>query len=147
MLTRSPSFVLLNLLVSAVATNSITVVTDMYCHLNDLIAGTVLLLIQTTIVPICIWYIDQPIALIRLLSPPDARTVLLPESDNCRVNTPATQTDNDYAAVTIVDWTIMPVRLQSTDQMIVLIRLRSTDRMIMPVRLQLTDRLVDKLYA
>ena len=92
-------------------------------------------------------YIDQPIAPIRLLSPPDARTVLLPESDNCRVDTPATRTDNDYGAVTIVDRTIVPVRLRSTNQMIVLIRLRSTDRMIVPVRLRLTDRLVDKLYA
>ena len=69
------------------------------------------------------------------LSPPDARTVLLPESDNCRADTPATRTDNDYAVVTIVDRTIVPVRLRSTDQMIV------------PVRLRLTDRLIDKLYA
>ena len=31
------------------------------------------------------------------LSPPDARTVLLPESDNCRACTPATHRPNDRA--------------------------------------------------
>ena len=40
--------------------------------------------------PICIRYIDRPIdeLYIQPLSPPDARTVLLPESDNCRAYTP-----------------------------------------------------------
>ena len=96
----------------------------LYCHLNDLIAGTVLLPTQTTIVPIYIRYIDQPIAPIRLLSRPDrtivlmylrstdrpidklyvqplslpdARTVLLPESDNCHAYTPATHRPNNHA--------------------------------------------------
>ena len=131
----------------------------LYCHLNDPVAGTVLLPTQTIIVLICIWYINQPIAPIRLLlrpnwtivpmclwstdwpidelyiqplSPPNARTVLLPESDNCCTNMPATWTDNDYTTMPIVD------------RMIALIRLRSTDRMIVPVRLQSTDRLTDR---
>ena len=80
---------------------------------------------QTIIVPICRRYIDQPIAPIRLLSrpnqpivpmclrstdrpidklyiqplsPPDARTVLLPESDNCRTYTPAIQRPSDRSS-------------------------------------------------
>ena len=58
---------------------------------------------EQLIVLICMRSIDQPIVPIRLrstdrpidevyvqpLSPPDARTALLPESDNCRANTPA----------------------------------------------------------
>ena len=54
---------------------------------------------------------EQPIAPIRLrstdrlidelyvqpLSPPDARTVLLPESDNCRARMPVTHRPNDRA--------------------------------------------------
>ena len=85
------------------------------CYPNDLIASTILLPTQTTIVLIYIRYIDQPIALIRLLSRPDrtivpiclrstdrpidklyiqllllpdACTVLLPKSNNCRAYTP-----------------------------------------------------------
>ena len=67
----------------------------LYCHPNNLIAGTILLPIQIIIVLICIQYINQPIALIRLLLPPDARTVLLPKSDNCRAYTPATHRPNN----------------------------------------------------
>ncbi|OCL00660.1 uncharacterized protein K441DRAFT_651673 [Cenococcum geophilum 1.58] len=40
----------------------------LYCHPNDPVASTVLLPTQTIIVPICIRYIDQLIALIRLRS-------------------------------------------------------------------------------
>ena len=39
----------------------------LYCHPNDPVAGTVLLPTQTIIVLICIRYINQPIAPIRLL--------------------------------------------------------------------------------
>ena len=76
---------------------NMTLLLALYCYPNDLIAGTVLLPTQTIIVLICIRYIDQPIAPIRLLSPPDACTVLLPESDNCRACTPATHRPNDRA--------------------------------------------------
>ena len=69
----------------------------LYCHPNDPIAGTVLLPTQIIIVPLCMRYIDQPIVLIRLLLPPDARTVLLPESDNCCACTPVTHRLNDRA--------------------------------------------------
>ena len=75
----------------------------LYCHPNDLIAGTVLLSTQTIIVPICMRYIDQPIAPIRLLSPPNARTVLLPKSNNCRAYTPATHQPNNYAYTPIIN--------------------------------------------
>ena len=102
----------------------------LYCHPNDPVAGTVLLHTQTIIVPIRIQYIDQPIAPIRLLSrpdrtivlmclrstdrpidelyiqplsPPDARTVLLPESDNCRAYTPATHRPNDRACTPTIN--------------------------------------------
>ena len=88
----------------------------LYCHPNDPVASTVLLPTQTMIVLIYMRSIDQPIALIRLLSrpnqtivliclqftdqlidklyiqplsPPDARTVLLPESNNYCAYTPA----------------------------------------------------------
>ena len=104
-----------------------TLLLALYCHLNNPIAGTVLLPTQTIIVPICIRYIDQPIAPIRLLSRPDRTIVPM-----CLRST---------------DQMIVLIRLRSTDRMIVLIRLRSTDRMIVPIRLQLTNRLVDKLYA
>ena len=42
----------------------------LYCHPNDPVASTVLLPTQIMIVLICIRYIDQPIAPIRLLSRP-----------------------------------------------------------------------------
>ena len=65
------------------------------------------------IVPIRLRSTDRPIdkLYIQPLSPPDAHTVLLPESDNCRVNMPTTQTDKDYATVPIVNRTIAPIRL------------------------------------
>ena len=61
--------------------------------------------------------IDQPIVPIRLrstdrlidelyvqpLSPPDARTVLLPESDNCRARTPAIYRPNDRACTPTIN--------------------------------------------
>ena len=82
----------------------------LYCHPNDPIPGTVLPPTQTIIVPICIRYIDQPMAPIRLLSRPD-RTIA-----SIRLRS--------------TDQMIVPVRLRSTDQMIVPVRLRLTDRLI-----------------
>ena len=70
---------------------------------------------RTTIVPVRLRSTDRPIdeLCVRPLSPPDACTVLLPESDNCRANTPATRIDNDYTAAPIVDRTIILIRLRS----------------------------------
>ena len=64
--------------VSVAAMNPITVATDMPCD-------------PTSLVPICMRSNDQSIdeLYVQLLSPPDARTVLLPKSDNCCANTPA----------------------------------------------------------
>ena len=47
--------------------------------------------------------IDQPIVLIRLLSPPDAYTVLLPKSNNCCACTPATYQPNNRACTPIIN--------------------------------------------
>src|SRR6266700_3233761 len=71
--------------------------------------------ILITVVPICLRSTDRLIdeLYVRPLSPPDACTVLLPESDNCCANTPATRIDNDYTAVPIVDRTIVLIRLRS----------------------------------
>ena len=54
---------------------------------------------ETMIVLICLRSTDRPIdeLYVQPLSPPDARTVLLPESDNCRACTPATRRPNDRA--------------------------------------------------
>ena len=48
-----------------------------HCYLNDPVANTILLPTQIIIVPICIRYINQLIALIRLLSRPDRTIVLM----------------------------------------------------------------------
>jgi hypothetical protein len=47
--------------------------------------------INQTIAPVRLRSTDRPIdeLYVQPLSPPDARTVLLPESDNCRADTPA----------------------------------------------------------
>src|SRR6266568_1752453 len=49
---------------------------------------------RTTIVPVRLRSTDRPIdkLCVRPLSPPDTCTVLLPESDNCRADTPAART-------------------------------------------------------
>ena len=54
---------------------------------------------EQPIVPMCLRSTDQPIdeLYIQPLSPPDARTVLLPESDNCRTYTPAIHQPTDSA--------------------------------------------------
>ena len=54
---------------------------------------------------ICIQYINRPIdeLYIQPLSPPDARTVLLPESDNCHTYTPATHRPNDRACTPTIN--------------------------------------------
>ena len=69
------------------------------CHPNNPVANTVLLPTQTIIVPMCLRSTDRLIdeLYIQLLLPPDARTVLLPESDNCRAYTPAIHRPTDSA--------------------------------------------------
>ena len=49
--------------------------------------------------PMCLRSTNRPIdeLYIQPLSPPDARTILLPESDNCRACTPAIHRPNDRA--------------------------------------------------
>jgi hypothetical protein len=49
--------------------------------------------------PMCLQSTDRPIdeLYVQPLSPPDARTVLLPESDNCRAYTPAIHQPTDCA--------------------------------------------------
>jgi hypothetical protein len=51
-------------------------------------------------VPMCLRSTDRPIdeLYVQPLSPPDARTVLLPESDNCRAYTPAIQRPIDRSS-------------------------------------------------
>ena len=51
-----------------------TLLLALYCHPNNPVAGTVLLPIQIIIVPIYMRYINQLIALIRLLLQPDRQT-------------------------------------------------------------------------
>ena len=75
---------------------SMTPLLALYCHPNDPVAGTVLLPTQTIIVPICIRYINQPIAPIRLLSRPDQMIVPI--------------------RLRSTDRMIVPVRLRSTDR-------------------------------
>ena len=67
-----------------------TLLLALYCHSNNPIASTVLLPTQTITVLMCLRSTDWPIdeLYVRPLSPPDARIVLLPESDNCRACTP-----------------------------------------------------------
>ena len=54
---------------------------------------------ETTIILICLQSTDRLIdeLYIQPLLPPDARTVLLPKSNNCRAYTPATHQLNDRA--------------------------------------------------
>ena len=53
----------------------------------------------------CLRSTDRPIdeLYVQPLSPPDARTVLLPESDNCRARTPATHRPNDRACTPTIN--------------------------------------------
>ena len=55
--------------------------------------------IDQPIVPMCLRSTDRLIdeLYVQPLSPPDARTVLLPESDNCRTYTPAIHRPTDHA--------------------------------------------------
>ena len=55
--------------------------------------------------PICIQSTDRPIdeLYVQPLSPPDARTVLLPESDNYRAYTPATHQLNNRACTPMIN--------------------------------------------
>ena len=70
--------------------------------------------INQPIVPMCLRSTDQPIdeLYIQPLSPPDARTVLLPESDNCHAYTPAIYRPNDRANTPAIPIIVMPIRLQ-----------------------------------
>ena len=54
---------------------------------------------EQPIVPMCLRSTDRPIdeLYVQPLSPPDARTVLLPESDNCYAYTPAIYRPTDHA--------------------------------------------------
>ena len=60
--------------------------------------------ITILIAPIRLRSTDRPIdeLYVQPLSPPDARTVLLPESDNCRTYTPMTHRPNDRACTPVI---------------------------------------------
>ena len=61
--------------------------------------------ITILIAPMCLRSTDRLIdeLYVQPLSPPDARTVLLPESDNCRAYTPATHRPNDCACTPTIN--------------------------------------------
>ena len=59
---------------------------------------------EQPIVPMCLQSTDRPIdeLYVQPLSPPDARTVLLPESDNCRTSMRAIHRPTDRADMHII---------------------------------------------
>ena len=63
---------------------------------------------------ICLRSTDRPIdeLYVQPLSLPDARTVLLPKSDNCRACTPAIYRPNDHANTPAIPIIVMPISLR-----------------------------------